>query len=160
VRPEDIDSITLSVHPLVAELTNKTNPLTELEAKFSVIFTCAVALIEGHARQRQFTDENVHRPDVRALMAKIRVVPSSDVPHEACVMQARLVDGRELTVRVDDATGTPGNRISDDELLAKFHDLVDDVLGVAKAQALADLVWAVDTADTIDELVAATVPEA
>ncbi len=158
VRPEDIESITLSVHPLVAELTNKTNPLTELEAKFSVIFTCAVALLEGHARQRQFTDENVHRSDVRALMARIRVLPSADVPHEACVMQAHLVDGRQITVRVDDATGTPGNRMEDEELLAKFHDLVDDVLGASQADELADLVWAVDTADSVTELVAATVP--
>jgi 2-methylcitrate dehydratase PrpD len=158
VRPEEVESITLSVHPLVAELTNKTDPQTELEAKFSVIFTCAVALLEGHARQRQFTDENVHRPDVRALMARIRVVPADDVPHEACVMDARLVDGREIRVRVDDATGTPGNRISDDELLAKFHDLVDDVLGASQADALADLVWAVDDADSVTDLVAATVP--
>lgn len=160
VRPDDIESITLSVHPLVAELTNKTDPRTELEAKFSVIFTCAVALLEGHARQRQFTDENVHRPDVRALMSRIRVVPAGDVPHEACVMQARLVDGRELTVRVDDATGTPGNRMSDDELLAKFHDLVDDVLGVSQADALAELVWGIDRAADVTELVAATVPKA
>jgi 2-methylcitrate dehydratase PrpD len=159
VRPDEVESITLSVHPLVAELTNKTDPRTELEAKFSVIFTCAVALLEGHARQRQFTDENVHRDDVRALMARIRVVPADDVPHEACVMQARLVDGREITVRVDDATGTPGNRMSDDELLAKFHDLVDDVLGSARADALAGLVWEVDRADSVAELVAATVPQ-
>ena len=160
VRPDEIESITLSVHPLVAELTNKTDPKTELEAKFSVIFTCAVALLEGHARQRQFTDENVHRPDVRALMARIRVVPADDVPHEACVMQARLTDGRELTVRVDDATGTPGNRISDDELMAKFHDLVDDGVGAADAAARAERVWAVDSADSVTELVAATVPRA
>ena len=159
VRPEEIAGITLSVHPLVAELTNKTNPLTELEAKFSVIFGCAVALLEGHARQRQFTDENVHRPDVRALMAKIEVVPAADVPHESCVMRARLVDGREITVRVDDAAGTPGNRISDEELLAKFHDLVDDVLGASQADELAELVWAVDRAESVDDLVAATVPK-
>ncbi len=158
VAAADVESITLSVHPLVAELTGKQDPRTELEAKFSVIFTCAVALLEGHARQRQFTDENVHRPDVRALMARISVLPSEDVPHEACVMKAVLRDGREIDVRVDDATGTPGNRISDDELLAKFHDLVDDVLGAAQADRLADLVWAVDTAASVEELVAATVP--
>lgn len=157
VRPDDVHRIALSVHPLVAELTGTADPRTELEAKFSVIFTCAVALLEGHARQRQFTDENVHRADVRALMGRIAVVPSDDVPHEACVARARLVDGRELTVRVDDATGTPGNRMTDDELLAKFHDLVDDVLGVARAGALADLVWDVDRAGSVADLVAATV---
>lgn len=91
-------------------------------------------------------------------MAKIRVVPSNEVPHEACVMQARLVDGHEIQVRVDDATGTPGSRISDDELLAKFHDLVDDVLGASQADAVAELVWSIDQTPSVDALVAATLP--
>lgn len=158
VRPEDIGAIELRVHPLVAELTGKTNPLTGLEGKFSVQFACAIALIEGTARERQFSDTNVHRPDVRSLMARISVVPSDEVPHEAAVANARLVDGRELQVRVAAATGTPGNRISDEDLLEKFHDLVDPVLGRPQAEVLAERVWSIDGAASVDDLVAATVP--
>lgn len=160
VRPEDVESIQLQVHPLVAELTGKTNPLTALEGKFSVQFACSIALIEGTARERQFTDANVVRPDVRSLMSRISVVPSDQVPHEAAIAVARLTDGRELTVRVDAATGTPGNRISDDELLEKFHDLVDGVLGRSQAEALAQQVWDVDRAGSVEDLVAAATPAA
>lgn len=158
VLPDDVVGIELAVHPLVAELTGKTNPLTALEGKFSVQFACAIAMIEGTARERQFSDANVHRPDVRSLMSRISVVPSTKVPHEAAVATARLVDGRELTVRVDAATGTPGNRMSDEDLLEKFHDLVDPVLGASQAGLLADRVWGIDQASSVDDLVAATVP--
>lgn len=160
VGPDDVESIQIQVHPLVAELTGKTNPLTALEGKFSVQFACAIALIEGTARERQFTDANVVRPDVRSLMSRISVVPSDRVPHEAAVAVARLTDGRELTVRVDAATGTPGNRISDDELLEKFHDLVDGVLGRSQAESLAQQVWEIDRATSVAELVAAATPAA
>jgi 2-methylcitrate dehydratase PrpD len=158
VRPEEVVDITIQVHPLVAELTGKTNPLTALEGKFSVQFACSIALLEGTARERQFSDANVHRPDVRSLMSRITVVPSPDVPHEAAIATARLTDGREVVVRVDAATGTPENRISDEELLEKFHDLVDPVLGAQQADALAEGVWSVDRAATVDELVALAVP--
>jgi 2-methylcitrate dehydratase PrpD len=160
VRPEDVESIQLQVHPLVAELTGKTNPLTALEGKFSVQFACAIALIEGTARERQFTDANVVRPDVRSLMSRISVVPSDQMPHEAAAAVARLTDGRELTIRVDAATGTPGNRISDEELLDKFHDLVDGVLGRSRAETLAQQVWDVDRAASVEDLVAAATPAA
>jgi 2-methylcitrate dehydratase PrpD len=160
VRPEDIQRIHLAVHPLVAELTGKTDPRTGLEGKFSVRFACAIVLIDGAARERQFTDANVHREDVRALMARIEVVPDPQVPHEAAVATARLADGRELTVTIAAAKGTPGNRISDTELSEKFHDLVDPVLGAARADILAERVWTIDQADRIDELAAAAVPKA
>jgi len=158
VRPDDVRRIELRVHPLVAELTGKTEPRTGLEGKFSVRFACAIAMIEGTARERQFSDANVHREDVRALMSRIDVVPAPDVPHEKAVAVAELVDGRTVEVRVDAATGTPENRLSDADLSEKFHDLVDPVLGQTQASRLEDLVWAVDRAETVDDIVAAAVP--
>ena len=70
-----IDKITLRVHPLVPELTGKTDPRTGLEGKFSVTFACAIALLEGRASEAEFSDAAVARPDVRAVMSRIEVVP-------------------------------------------------------------------------------------
>ena len=42
-------------------------------------------------------------------------------------MQARLVDGREITVRVDAATGTPGNRISDEDLSSSLREAYEEL---------------------------------
>ena len=72
-----IESIKLHVHPLVRELTGKTDPRTGLEGKFSVTFACSIALLEGRAGEEEFSDTAVHRDDVRALMAQDRGHPGS-----------------------------------------------------------------------------------
>lgn len=51
-----IQSVNARVNPYVITLTNKTNPQTGLEAKFSVYHAAAVALLYGKATPTQFTD--------------------------------------------------------------------------------------------------------
>jgi 2-methylcitrate dehydratase PrpD len=135
-----VDRIDLRVHPLVLELTGKINPQTGLEGKFSITFAAAIALIEGTARQRQFTDEAVRRPDVIALRERIHASADPELSHTEAVATATLRDGRALTERVTAATGTPDNPISDAELQEKFADLVEPVLGGEAVRGLVRLV--------------------
>ncbi|MQA81180.1 MAG: MmgE/PrpD family protein [Streptosporangiales bacterium] len=159
IDAEQVERIELRVNPLVVELTGRLEPRTGLEGKFSTVFASAIALIDGAAGEHQFTDTNVVRPDVRALMARIELRPDTDVPHTQAHATAVLGDGRTQTVDVLAATGTPENRMSDDELAAKYHDLVDPVLGAAQARRLRELVDGVEKADTLDDLLAATIPD-
>src|SRR5919198_1007969 len=64
-------AIEARVHPLVLELTGKREPQVGLEGKFSVYHCAAIALIEGHARPGQFSDEAVNRPDAVELRRKV-----------------------------------------------------------------------------------------
>lgn len=157
VRPEDVERIDLRVHPLVLELTGKPDPRTGLEGKFSITFAAAIALIEGTARQRQFTDETVRRPDVVALRDRVVAAADLSLGHTEAVAVARLRDGRTLAERVTAATGTPENPISDTELRAKFLDLAEPVLGHARAMALADLVADLESVEDVADLVAAAI---
>jgi 2-methylcitrate dehydratase PrpD len=157
VKPEDVERIDLRVAPLVIELTGKMEPRTGLEGKFSVAFASAIALIEGTARQRQFTDEKVRRPDVVAL--RDRVIPTADtaLSHTEAVAVATLKDGRVITEHVLAATGTPGNPISDEELREKFLDLVEPVLGVEAGKKIIALVDRLESMSDIGELVSSTI---
>jgi 2-methylcitrate dehydratase PrpD len=156
---DDIERIELNVSPLVRELTGKLEPRTGLEGKFSAVFACAIRLIDGAARQSAFTDENVRRPDVRDLMRRIILVPTDAVDHTKAVASAVTRDGRRLERRVDHASGTPENRLPDAELSAKFHDLVDPVLGPRQAAELEALVWSVDELDDLGPLMLAATPQ-
>ena len=142
---ERIDKISLRVHPLVQELTGKTDPRTGLEGKFSVTFACAIALLDGRAGEAEFSDTAVHRADVRALMARIEVVPDPEVPHTQAGATALTVDGESVDTWVDHARGTPGNRLTDDELKEKFHGLADNVIGRERAERLADAAFSLKT---------------
>lgn len=154
----EVASIETQVHPLVLELTGKKEPRTGLEGKFSIYFCAAIALIEGNARQSQFTDENVRRPDVVALRDRVRAVVTPGVKESQAVVIVRTTDGRELTERVEAASGTPENPLSDDDLVGKFMDLVLPVLPREKAEKLVEACWELDQLEDVSTLVRLATP--
>jgi 2-methylcitrate dehydratase PrpD len=156
---EGIGKITLRVHPLVPELTGKTDPRTGLEGKFSVTFACAIVLLEGRASEAEFSDAAVARADVRALMSRIEVVPDPDVPHTQAGATALTHDGGTVETWVDHARGTPGNRLTDEDLGEKFHGLVDVVLGRDRALRLAEAAFSLSQTSDVDAVLALTTPE-
>ncbi len=154
----DIEEIHMRVHPLVLELTGKNQPRTSLEGKFSVTFVCAMALLEGRAGEREFTDENVRRPEVVELMHRIKLVADATMHHSEAAATALTHDGRSFESHVENARGTPKNPLSDEDLRSKFHELVDPVLGATRAQELERLIWAVDEVSDVSEMVRCASP--
>lgn len=157
ITSETVERIDLQVHPLVLELTGKTDPRTGLEGKFSIGFASAIALIEGTARQRQFTDEKVRRPDVIGLRDRVHPTADTSLSHTEAIATATLKDGRTQRVHVTAATGTPENPISDVELREKFLDLVEPVIGLSAGETLADRVSRLDTLEDVSSLLPLTV---
>ena len=156
---DQIDEISLRVHPLVLELTGKTDPRTGLEGKFSVTFACAIALLEGRAGEAEFSDVAVARTDIRALMARMEVTADANVPHTQAGATALTTDGQTVQTWVDHARGTPGNRLTDDELADKFHGLADTALGSDRAVRLVDAVFSLQETGDVEGMLALTVPE-
>jgi 2-methylcitrate dehydratase PrpD len=136
----EVEWIELGVHPLVMELTNKREPSTGLEGKFSIAFAGAISWLEGSARHRQFTDEKVNRPDVKELRDRILVVEDRSLGQTEAKATVRLKSGETSTEHVRHATGTPENPISDEELREKFADLVEPELGGEAVQRVISLV--------------------
>jgi 2-methylcitrate dehydratase PrpD len=160
VLASEVNSIELRVNPLVLELTGNLDPRTGLAGKFSTTFACSIILIDGSAGEADFSDANVVRPDVRALMSKIKLIADETVNHSQAELIARTTDGREHVVRVAAARGTPENALDDAALAGKFHGLVDPILGSAQAKALEQQVWEIDGAPDLDRLLEATIPRA
>lgn len=160
VRPDAIERIDLQVHPLVLELTGKTEPRTGLEGKFSIAFATAIALIDGTARQRQFTDDNVRRSDVIALRDRVHATADPHLSHTEAIATATLRDGTTRRIHVTAATGTPDNPISDAELREKFLDLVEPIIGVSAGESLSDRVANLDKLADVSTLLPLTVRSA
>jgi len=157
VAPQDVASIELRVNPQVIELTGKQEPRTGLEGKFSVAFCAAIAMLDGAAGPRQFSDDVVTRPDVVALRDRIHPEADPGVGNSQAVAVARLVNGSEERVEVTAASGTPENPMSTEDLHAKFLDLAAPVLGERQADALLATAERLEELESLDELVAASV---
>jgi 2-methylcitrate dehydratase PrpD len=133
VDAQQTQRIELQVHRLVLELTGKKEPADGLAAKFSVCHGAAVGLIFGRAGEAEYVDAIVGRGDVVALRRKVAARVDERIAEDAVVAVATLIDGRQLRLAVDHAIGSTARPLPDAALDAKFHDLVDPVLGAPRA---------------------------
>src|SRR5574343_37524 len=158
IQAADVERIDLRVHPLVLELTGKKEPQDGLQGKFSVYHGGAAGLIFGKAGEDEFSDAVVTRPDVVALRRKVNAVVDVTVREESADVTAILKDGRSVKVFVEHAIGSLQRPMTDADLARKFHDLVDPVLGAARADELIGLCQQLGNAPDLKALLAALRP--
>ena len=97
-----------------------------------------VALVDGKVSADQFTPERLNDPFLIDLISRTTVVedPSLSVRYPAAVPNRVTVTLDDGTVLVRELSHPPGhaqNPLTDSQLAAKFHDLVDPILGRERA---------------------------
>jgi 2-methylcitrate dehydratase PrpD len=152
---DQIARVDLKVHPLVLELTGKKTPQIGLEGKFSVYHSVAVAIIEGAAGEKQYSDRAVRDPQVIALRDRVSAVVDPSVKPEQVDMTIVLKDGRSLHKRIEHAIGSVEVPMTDQQLEAKFTDLASAVLPAAQVRKLIETCWQVERLSS-----AAAIPKA
>jgi len=123
--------VTVSTSPRYATILRNHAPQTGLEAKFSMEFAMATALIAGRAGLGELTDEFVRRPDVQALMKC--VVVTQDEREDPAVPGHAIYDEVALetdagpqvgSIKVRKVRGGPELPLSREELWRKFESCV------------------------------------
>jgi 2-methylcitrate dehydratase PrpD len=142
---DEVETVELSVAPLVLELTGKRTPQTGLQGKFSVFHSTAAALIFGAAGEKQYSDECVRNPRVIALRDRIDAISDASKHDDEVLARVRLKDGRMLEKYVEHAIGSRERPMSDAGLSAKFHELADDILGSEQSARLLDAAWSLES---------------
>ena len=114
-----------------------TNPGNALEAKFSLEYGVAVALLAGNATLADFTDAAAMRDEVRALYPRIHRHPvdkaEGEFPTEVEVV---LKDGRRFETKVPMPVGSLAAPFSLDQYWTKLEGCA---AGLLAAPALADV---------------------
>lgn len=151
---DDIKEVRIELHPRRRTHVDRPAPSTALEAKFSVQYTVARALLSGNVTLDDFTSEHVSTPEIRTLLDRT-VVHDLDAPDDrvedryGARVTVTLRDGSELVEFTPVALGrAPGEMLAADRIVEKFHGCVDATLGFARA---ADLLAAVTTLDALSD---------
>jgi 2-methylcitrate dehydratase PrpD len=138
---DDVRRIVAYRHPDWSEYHRNAAPNTYHEAQVSLPYSTAVALVEGAALPEQYADDQVHRPDLVALMDKITIETDPTLPRGVSVrLEVTRTDGSTVHNQVDDAKGSLGNPMSDDDLAAKFIRLATPVLPDGRPALIVDAV--------------------
>lgn len=161
VRIDQIDKLVVFRHPEWSQYHRNADPQTFHEAQVSLPYATAVALADGTALPAQFADQQLHRPDLRALLQRISIETDPTLRRGvSCRLELTLTDGRTLVEQVDDPKGSAGNPITDDELRDKFNRLAGSVIGEDAAAQLGTLVTGIRDLSDVDQLIALTTVEA
>jgi 2-methylcitrate dehydratase PrpD len=140
---EDISSIDVEVDSMTPRLLIHSRPSTELEAKFSMPFCAAAAMVFGHPTLETFHVEKIRDPRIQKLLPLVTLRGNAAFDAAAPLSQSQVIvklkDGRTFSERADGARGYPG-RLTQEELQTKFLACAERSLSAAAAvQALGTL---------------------
>jgi aconitate decarboxylase len=108
--------------------SDRPHPRSGLDGKFSLQYTAAVALLDGHAGLSSFTDERLARADMQVLLRKIQVTLSRDIPSIYTAgryldLEVTLADGTIVRTRCERPRGSWGAApITEEEHHTKARD--------------------------------------
>ncbi|MGO4126000.1 MmgE/PrpD family protein [Inquilinus sp. YAF38] len=133
------------------------NPADEMQARFSMQYCVALALLKDRLELSDFTPEAVGAKPVRDLLPRIGMTSHSaeaeaeaerarPLPHRVTV---RLTDGRVLAGERGAAKGTIADPFDDADRRAKFADCCRGTLGADKADHLYDRLDRLDEQDSL-----------
>lgn len=153
--PDQIVAVEVGVDPGHLRVCAIPAPATGLECKFSLTMTTAMALMgENTADDLLFTDATAARTDLMALRDRVVVTGRKARSATLSEVTVRLADGRVLREEADCAVPAEDVEAQWTLLIAKFHSLVDPVLGAQRAAALVAHCRALDTASSVRPLIA------
>lgn len=144
-----IERVEVKVHPLVMVLTGRTDPKDGLESKLSFAHACAVALADRAAGVDQFTDARAVDPAIAALRTRIHPVVDESLATDQSAVTLTLADGRRFEARIEHATGSVVNPMTDAALDAKFIALATRTLGERDARALCAMCRGIDALEDL-----------
>jgi 2-methylcitrate dehydratase PrpD len=147
VPAAEIVSIRIETYGPGYEIVKERNPSTPYQAKFSIAYVVAAALLYGGASldafgESNFSADGVANRDIANLLSKttISVAPDLTAKYPAAWptrITITLRDGTELRGAADYPVGNPENPVSTQQLEEKFTALVAPRWGaLAAAQAL------------------------
>lgn len=129
LQPSDVNQIHVAVNQYMPQALLHDIPEDELQAKFSMKYGVAVALLDRRAGIEQFSNGRVRSEDAQAWVR--RVVVEVDERANAAgydqmysIVSIRLKDGRVLERQASYAKGSPRKPMTDEELAAKFRESV------------------------------------
>jgi len=126
IGADEIESIELSVHALVLELTGRKFPKDGLQAKFSVYHGAACGLLFGKATPTEYTDDAVSQ--TADLRDKTIATVDGKIRPDECHIVVKTKSGTHEK-HVDHAMGSLNNPMSNEQFQQKFDDQVTPVIG-------------------------------
>ncbi len=142
----DIERVQLGVYQPTLDIAPHVDPQNADQARFSLHYMVATALVHGSVRLSAFESDRLNDPHTRALMQRIDKALDPDVEaafpgRRGARVTITLRAGRQLNLLQPDRKGDPELPLSDADLEGKLMELATPVIGENAARALLARIW-------------------
>ncbi len=149
LTPDGVARIESAIHTRRLKHTNRPNPRSALEAKFSIQYCLARALRDGRITLDQFEGDAHLDSDVRHIMDRVQAGAHHDSNHFSADVTVTTTDGQTLGKHVELALGRgPRHPLPGDILKAKFESCAGRALPTGQVARLHEAIMAFD--DMVD----------
>ncbi|XP_066504580.1 immunoresponsive gene 1, like [Hoplias malabaricus] len=142
ISPSMVQDILLRVPH--SKYINRPFPESEHQARHSFQFNACTALLDGEVTVQSFQPEALQRPELHALLSRVRVENPHDNPanfdHMYGEVEVTLVSGDVIRGHCDTFYGHWRNPLSDESLVRKFRSNAGAVLSPRKTDELVEAV--------------------
>jgi len=157
LKPEEVREIRLRAGPNILEPLRYSEPVTGLQAKFSLNFAFASILLRRRAGLREYTTEFVTRPDVVDAMRRVRTIhddeiASMGVEKMRSILEVELVDGRVIRRTAEEYRGTPEKPFMGHEVDQKFMECASFKMNEERAQEVLRVIRGLEKAPGLGDL--------
>ncbi len=155
VDATDIRHIHIDTYQAALAIACHDKPETTNEARFSLKYMVATALVHGDVRLNAFSPDRLGCLVTRALMSRITVAVGAELdmkfPQErAASIMFELNNGQRLTYLQPTRKGDPELPLTDGELGEKFMELTATIIGTERATELLKTLWNTQHRETVD----------
>jgi len=157
---DDIERVDVWTHTRRLEHTNRPEPKSDLDAKFSVQYCMTRALLDRRISIEHFEGRAYEEPAVRKLLPRVHAAPytTAQFPadnHFGAEVKISLRDGRVLSAKVDQQLGrTSDNPLPAGLLKEKFEDCAARVLPRERVAPLYSAIQGLESLKDVRELTA------
>ena len=162
LTPERVAAVHVQTHSRRLRHTNRPDPRSPLDAKFSVQYAVARALMQGRVRIEDFEGDAHDDPAARAVMQRITAEPHHDPDnHFSAAVNVTTTDGETLRKYVLKPLGRDITRPLPPEILrAKFEDCAARALPADRIAPLHDALMDLENVRGLRDLTAIISPAA
>lgn len=164
LRPQDVAYIEVSTYATALDVAGIADPQTAVEAKFSLAYCVAAELVLGSTRLQAFETAALGDPEIRRLVnaTVLRIDPEYDATfptQRGARVAVVTVNGTKLLSDRPTRKGDPDDPVSDEELTAKFRELVSPWYGTVATAALGRSLWSLADIADVGECPLVEVPD-
>lgn len=152
LTPGNVAKIESWTHQCRMAHTNRPNPRSELEGKFSVQYGMSRALMHGEIKMEHFENGAVHDADAREVLAKVTSNEHTKDGLFHAIVAVTTNAGERFEHEVLMAEGRGEHQLSQEKLKRKFDNTAARALPADCVAQTYDTIMALEEADSIHQL--------